>query len=772
MTRLIVLISLALGPGGCILEDNPLFAGDAGDTDSGTDSGPTSGGTGTGTGMTTMPTSTSPMTGDTGDTDTATTGGDDGGSGIGCDDPDDCRTLHIGPMENTCPHMADGAMTDVCDYEGSFALRLAVAAIDYFDEPGLIVMHDNAGTPAEYWGSVDVPGDTTIRAAGGTAPRDVVVLHTGAAGVLRLIEDNVHLSGFTIACEEGCGSAFTTRVDPKAEGTETGGHLVENLVMAATSPEILGDNSTGAVFESLGPETTVRNCHAWGYFEGTIDLRFAENSTLSHNTFIWFQRIGDAALDASNVDGLEISNNVFASLAATASDIVQADDGTKDLLIAGNVAEGFGSVVTGVTSGDPDVQRHRNALQPLEAESPRAPMFLQGAEAGASSMGVQEGSSLDGVALSGMDNLLPGAFQVRSGLSGPRRTVIRVGEGGCGGEGCDVDTGFENELQFAAWSAWPRSTIELYPSGSPFAGPMEISWPVTVRGMGTDPDDVVVRNEIEDAFLSSLGVWRSGGVLHVLKDIEERTIIENLTVEAHEGEVGVYHEGVGDAMHGDVHAVRRVIVRDVDLKPGELAGPAFYLGDDVSVHDVLVHGGLRSCVRFGQRRYSSHATPISRAFVHHITCRLTVAPDEGLISAFDVAAVDGAIIADAVVELVTPGPVFYAQRRSSGETDPDDALDKPLSFHAEAIAIRNFDTTFDGFTDADGTYDIVALDQVLAAEPLFVSDTDSHLDPLCIGIDSGVDPETLEPRLRLGTSLDGIDRDGLAVDRGAYEQGS
>ena len=770
MTRALVLVSLLSS--GCILEDNPQFAGDTSDTDGGTNSGFTAEGSGRATETTTTPTSTSPMTGATDETDGTTTGGGTGGNGVGCDDPDDCRTLHLGPLENMCPHMADGVMTDVCDYTGAFALRLAVADIDYFDEPGLIIMHDNAGTPAEYWGSVDVPRDVTIRAADGVTPSDVVVMHAGRPGAFRLVEDNVHLHGFTIACDTGCQWAFSTRADPETEGTETAGHLVENLVMAAMAPEVLGSNSIEAAFESLGPNTTVRNCHIWGYFEGTIDLRFAENSTVSHNTFIWYQSLGDAALDASNVDGLEISNNVFASLTRATGDVVLADDGTKDLLIAGNIAEGFSSIVTGVGSGDPDVTRHRNTVEDLAAESPRAPVFLQGADAEASDMGVSGGASLDGVVLAALDSRLPGAYQERSQLSVPRRTVIRVGEAGCGGEGCDVDTGFENELQYAAWSAWPRATIELYPSGSPFSGPMEISWPVDVIGMGSDPADVVVQREIEDDFLLRIGVWRTDGIIRVLEDVGQPVVIENLTVEAGEGQIAFYHEGVGAAMHGDVHEIRRVIVRGVDLAPGDITGPAFYLGDDVSVHDVLVHGGVRSCVRFGPRSSGLSATPTVRAFVHHITCRLTVAPAEGIISAFDVASVDGAIIADAVVELATPGPIFHAQRRGTDDSDPDNALDKPLSFHAEAIAIRNFDVTFDGFADPDGIYDVFAVDEVMDVDPLFVSATDSHLDPLCIGVDSGVDPEPLEPRLRLGTSVDGIDRNGLAVDRGAYEQGS
>ena len=411
----------------------------------------------------------------------------------------------------------------------------------------------------------------------------------------------------------------------------------------------------------------------------------------------------------------------------------------------------------------------------LEAESPRSPLILSDSGLTASSTGATAGVSLDGAELEGLEGRLPGAFQTRSQLSLPRRSVITVGENTCGGSDCDVNQGFENELQFAAHSAWRGSRIEIHPSGEPYAGPVVISWPTELVGVGANPEDVVIEPIFEDEFLEEYGLWfgTEFTIVDVIGGTTGGVKLENFTVAAGANDRGITHEGNDGENVSPPHEISRVILRDIGtLDDDEWASPALYLGDGVIAHDVLVQGEFRSCVRFGPRPYSSHETPESEAFVYNITCRLTKPLVDGnTLAAFEVASVDGGIIANAAIEMAQQGPLFRAQRRSSGDEDPVDADDKPIAFHAEAIAAEGHDVLFDGFTDADGTYTLVAVDAVISGEPFFVSATDSHLDPLAIALDSGIDPSMLNALLSLGTSLDGMDRTTAMPDRGCYEQG-
>ena len=709
------------------------------------------------------------------DDDTGDTDGPNGVGGYGCDDPELCLTFHIGPLEDSCPHEVDGAMTNACDAVGTFALRIAVETLRYYEEGGLVVMHDNAGTAADYVGGVNVPGDVTIRAADGADPRDIAVWHEGEGGLFRLREDNVHLTGFTLVCD-GCTHPVTTRSDPEVEGTETEHHLIENVILAAVVPEHVGSNSVASPIQSLGPESIFRNAHVWGYFEGTVDLTFARDSVISHTTWLYFQNPGsDAVFDVRAGDGVEISNNMFASLAKTVQGVVLANDGTTDLTVAGNVAEGFNEVLSGIADTDSDVTAANNAVGELEVESPRAPLILADSGFEASTTGVAEGVSLDGVELEGLEGRLPGAFQTRSQLSLPRRTVITVGENTCGGSDCDVNQGFENELQFAAHSAWPGSRVEVYPSGEPYAGPVVISWPTEFVGVGANPEDVVIEPIFEDEFLEDYGLWFGADftIIDVIGGTTGGVKLENFTVHAGANDRGITHEGNDGETVSSPHEISRVVIRDIGtLGDEEWASPALYLGDAVIAHDILVHGEFRSCVRFGPRPYGSHETPESEAFVYNLTCRLTKPLIDGdTLAAFEVASVDGGIIANAAVEMAQEGPLFRAQRRSSGDADPVDAVDKPIAFHAEAIAAEGHDALYDGFTDADGTYTLVAVDAVIPGDPFFVSATDSHLDPLAIALDSGIDPSMLNGLLSLGTSLDGTDRETAVPDRGCYEEG-
>lgn len=756
---------------GCILELNPAFVeGGSGSSGTGPDTltgGPTSNG----------PTSGVDTTAGTAEGVTSDeTGTDTGGNppGVGCDDPTTCTTYHIGPVEDSCPHEVDGVMTTACDFVGSYALRVAMSTLEFDDEGGLVVMHDNNGVAASYVGSVDVIGGTTLRAADGLDPGEVRVFSQDTAGVLRLRGDSVHLQGFTVVCRAGGEHAITVREDLETQGTETGEHLIESLVMIGSRPENVGGNSIVPAFQSVGRDTVIRNNHIWGYFESALDLRFATDSVFSHNTVLYYQDIEDgAAIDATQVDRLEISNNVFAALTNPTPAVVSADDSTEELTIVGNVAEGFDVVLGGLEPTTPGLTVADNTLGPLPMESPRNPFALSDADLAASAMGTVGGTSLDGVVLADAGDRLPGAYQARSPLSLPRRTVITLGEGTCGGQPCDITKTFDNELQRAVWSAWPGASVEVYPSATPYAGPAVISWPTDLRGMGTQPDEVVIRYVIEDDTLYGDGVWAGKyTVLDLTRSMSEPTVVEMLTIEAGEDQNGIYHEGRGSANLVGRHVIRRVILRDDGAVAGAPADEALYIGNDVVVHDVLIDGGYDACVQFGPRSGTWSATPPTTAWVHHLTCRLTEPEiSANPIEAFKIASVSDVVIADVVVDMVEPGPLFIAQRRSSGDTDPMVALDVPLSFVAHSISARGFGALYDGFSDMDGMYTLTNVDTVGVMEPLFVGPLDLHLAAGAVGIDGGVDPSTLEPGLSLSVSVDGVDRTGQVPDRGAYEQG-
>ncbi len=756
--------------GGCILEDNPLFVESAETGGSGSSGGtttplPTT--DSTDPTLTTSADSTGTTSGDP--SDSSDTGGPPLPEGPGCNDPSVCTVLHIGPIEGSCPHEVDGVPTDECDEVGAYALRIAAATLEFQGGGGQIIMHDNGGIPASYVGSLDVARKITIRVADGLSPEAVVVFSQDTDGVLRMRGDEVHLQGFTVACRAGGDWALTFRTDFDTEGTETSGHLIEGLVMAGTRPENVGSNSIVWFLQSLGSDTIVRNNYVWGYFEGTIDMRFASRSVFAHNTVVYYQAQSGPLIDASEADDLEISNNVFASLTHPTEVFVSANDSTTGLLMVGNWVEGVSNLLGGLETTDPDIVYEDNVGGPLELQSPRNPRVLADSTMTASSMATSEGVSVDGVDLAGAAVVLPGAYQNRSTLSLPRRSVVTVGESMCGLGPCDFTKTLDNELQRAAWSMWPGGTVEVHPSVTPYAGPVVISWPITLRGMGQQPDEVVVVRDIEDGVLDGVGIWDGKDVVvDLTRNMGSASLVENITIDAASDQIGLYHEGSTGAQR---HEIRRVILRDDGTVAGDPAAMALWLGNNVVVHDVLVHGGYRSCVRFGPRASGSQTTPAVTAWVHHLTCRLTEAvPRESTVAAFEVAAVANVVIADAVVDLFEPGPLFRAQRRSSGDSDIT-ALDIPTSFVAHSISARGYDVLFDGFTAMDGLYTLTAVDMVGAMEPLFVDALDSRLMVGAVGIDGGVDPNTLELGLSLGVTVDGIDRLGLTPDRGAYEQG-
>lgn len=704
----------------------------------------------------------------------------------GCDDPAVCTTFHIGPASGTCPHEVDGVPTDECDWDGDYALRIAAATLELDGGGGLIVMHDNSGETASYVGGLDVARKVTIRAADGLPPDAVRVFSQDTSGVFRLRGDGVHLQGFTIVTRANAEWAIAMREELEgetqereashSEGTETGGHLIENLVIAATPPENVGSNGIESVFQSVGPRTVIRHNHIWGYFEGWLDLRAAAGSVLSHNTVLYYQAFGGPALDATDVDGLEISNNVFASLTRPAEAFVEVNDSTSGLVVVGNVLEGFEQGLAGADLLDPDVTYGDDMPGLLQMESPHDPRPLNGSTQFASAMAVSEGTSLDGVDLaSPLEAVVSGAYQMRSELAGPRRTVITVGPQMCGSAPCDVTQGVDNELQRAAWLAWPGSTVEVYPSGTPYAGPVVVSWPIDLRGKGDRPEEVVIARQPEDRVLLEDQTWDGKDVVvDFTREMGAPTVIEMLTIEAGPEEVGMYHEGSNGVELEGRHEISRVILRDSGVREEtDLADAAVYVGDDVVVHDVLIHGGYETCVRFGPRAYGGTVPPTT-AYVHHLTCRLTQAPqpeEEASLAAFEVAAVTGVVIANVALELVEPGPLF----RAHGSRDDDGmAEDIPTDFEAHAILAKNYDELVDGFVDTEmgeGRYFLGLVDLPMG-EPLFVSETDSMLSPGSVGIDGGVDLSMLEVGLSPGVSLNNEDRSMRMdpTDCGAYEQ--
>ncbi len=743
--------------GGCILEDNPAFVDGAG-TVGGTAGAVTSGDI------------------DPTEADSTGTGSDGGGTPeAGCDDPSVCPTYHVGPVAASCPHEIDGVATTSCDFFGRYGLRVAVATIDFTEQSAQVVLHDN-GVRSTYVGGIDVPGDTTIRTAEGVPSGSVTVVSQDGPGVLRLRGDGVHLAGFAVMCEVESEWAITVRSDLETEGTETSGHLIENLEIISIRPQDVRNNAIEQWFQSIGAETVIRNNHIWGYFEGTLDMRFATDSLFSHNTLVYYQPLfAEAVIDARDVDGLQISNNVVLSLSQPVDALISANAGTAGLRVIGNAVEGATAIMGG--NGSADVDDIDNTIGALELGSPRDPRVLADSSLRASSLGTSEGTSVDGIPLSSAETTLPGAYQSRSALSLPRRTRITVGEGQCGGDPCDVTKGIDNELQYAAWSTWPGGSIDIAPSLTPYAGPMIISWPMNVGGAGSSPEEVVVRRERENERWGEHGLWSGKDVvIDVLGSMSAATLVEMLTIEAGPNEIGIFHEGLGEATIKGQHGMRRLVLRDAGNITGDPADIAVYLGHDVVAHDILVHGGYDTCVRFGPRPWESSPTPTTAAFIYNITCRLTEPVPErdvartGPMAAFELAAVDGAVIANAVVELAQDGPVFRAQRRSSEENRPT-TQDAPVAFIANSITVIGHSGLYDGFEANPEVHQLIDVTSVEDQVPLFISATDSHLTEESGGIDGGVYPSELNPPLPVGVSVDGISRNERIVDRGCYEEG-
>lgn len=689
-----------------------------------------------------------------------------------------CRDYHIGPAPDTCPHDdGSGGQTSACDFTGADGLDNAVAAAPA--EGARFYVYDNNGTPAEYVScELPIPGDSYLGAAPGVDPANVLVScewpnPSGASnGVIHLAGDNIHVERLTIILMHDAKTALSAWSAYDDPSDPTGGHLLNNIVAIAIYPELWGWNGIQAPVY-LGPDMTVRNCHFYGYFDNELNFAYSDNTRLLNNTMIYYQDCG-GEWDLSGTQGVVIANNVVLSLTRTQALLLRADAATTALNVSGNVVEGFDQLLSGQNSGDPSIVVENNHLGEAQLESPLNPLFLADSTQTTGTRVPGEGESLDGVGLDGKVNILPGAYQQRSSLSGPRRMLITVGSGTCGTGPCDIDADTDNEIQAAVWSSWPGGEIDVYPQGSPYAGDAIISWAVSIKGMDADPANVVLQSGEEDSFLSHYLLWqRHGGVLNFLKGIDPGVDVENLTIrvdaDAMADERAVTTEGDLDNGPADWHHLRRLIIQSVNSGDGLQQG--LYLSNRVEVTNSLIQGAFASCVTYGLRHAGYEATPQTTGRLVNLTCRLDGTGSHAPQSALDVASVVDSVFVNLAIEIPDTADLFRAQRRTSGDNGAT-ALDVPVSFTADSITVSDYRYYSNGFDSADGNYTRANFDKLAPGAPFFVGPADSHLDAACTSaLDNGVDPASIDGALSAGISLDGVDRAGRSIDRGCYEQG-
>ncbi|HOX47099.1 MAG TPA: hypothetical protein PK668_26130 [Myxococcota bacterium] len=686
-----------------------------------------------------------------------------------------CPELHVGPEPDSCPHeLPDGTPVTTCDHAGAGGLIAASQAAPA--EGARFLLHGQADLPGRFTGPVHVPGGSFVGAAPGVDPAHVVLAAPRDAdnGALQLAGDGVHVDGLTILVVYDNDYAISAWPAAATPAGATRGHLIERVTAFAVDPEVRGTNGIGPPV-ALGDACTVRNCHFYGYFELELQVQGRADVRLVHNTFVLFQANDASPIDASGSRGFTFANNVVLSLAQEEPVLVWADLAAVDLVLSGNLVEGFAGVATGHNPGDPGTRVVDNLLAPAELESPRSPRFLADSAQRVAGPVAGEGTSLDGVELAGLAGARPGAFQRPSALGLPRRQVVRLGRGDCGGEGCDLDAdAIGQDVQEAVWSAWPGAEVQVFPSASPYAGFALLGWPVRLRGMGAAVDEVVLENAYDDALLEGLDVYnRHDATLILLEKIADPVLVSDLTVRldaARSGDNwGVYTEDRAEQADWPPHRLERLRLASSGTELGLYAG--FYLGTRTVVQDSLVWGGFRACVRLGPRNSESNASTPSNAKLVNLTCRLIGVGNQVPQAFLDVAAADGAVFVDLAAESIAPVPLLRAQRRASGDTGAA-ALDPPLSYQAVSVSAKNASALHDGFDAASGSYTETGVELLGAADALFVDEGDSHLAPGSTALDTGVDPGTLDALLAPGTSLDGVDRATvLALDRGCYEQG-
>ncbi|MBW2734844.1 MAG: right-handed parallel beta-helix repeat-containing protein [Deltaproteobacteria bacterium] len=670
--------------------------------------------------------------------------------------------VHVGMSAEGCPHLnALGQQITACDYAGTTAVVAATAAIS--TGGARILIHDDGGQIAHYVGCVSLPAMSWIGAAEGVpAERVLLECGSGRSGAIQLTGDGSRVERLSIfvAVDGGAAiSAWNIDVDAATEPPTSGisaGHLIENVRAFAVVERVDSNGIKGSVY--LGAQSTVRNCYFSGFFQENIGLRAAHGSRVINNSFVTFE--GEPfRVDAQGVRGLIFANNVVVSPAAMGGDLMQASAETEALSVVDNVFEGVGAPVVGLEANTTGHVISGNHLGLASLESPLSPRILADANYPAGTVIPGEGRSLDGVSLAGRHDILPGAFQERSAHSG-RRMVVRVGES-CGAASCDFTPTDANELQRAVWSVWPGGVVEVYPAAGAYAGQAIIAWPLTLRGMGTDPAQVVLDFAPEPSWWQLGKLWdRLSATLAVQGGISSVTI-ENLTVVAGQNSIGLWVEDCVDGLH---HVTRLRVLSTVG---GATHKHGMLLGDGVLAQDTLISGDFASCVRFGPRPFDTRAPGRSTSSLVNLSCQLAtiVSPPE---AAFDVGNVLDALFINVAVEADAPIALFRAQRRSAGDTGIT-ASDPPLSFRVEGLTMRGVGTTFDGFDDASGTYTLVRLQTVAAGAPFFAADGSMVTGSLAI--DAGVNPATIDSSLKAGVSVNGVSRSDRLVDHGAFEQG-
>ncbi|MBW1872406.1 MAG: hypothetical protein JRJ19_10095, partial [Deltaproteobacteria bacterium] len=698
-----------------------------------------------------------------------------------------CPEYHIGPIADSCPHNdPTGSPTTVCDFEGLDGLEDAAVAAPV--EGARFYLYDELGTPTGFAAcSVNIPANSYLGVAQDIDPANVVLAcmsGSSSNGIIELNGDNIHVERLTIVNLAGTHNAITAWPASDEPENATAGHLIENVLGAALHSEYLGGNSIVEALK-LGSDTTVRNCHFYGHYENQWEMTYVNNTRFINNTFVYFQQAGTPSVrpdpdppedSIQGTDGIVFVNNVFLSLTRQEGNMLLGDDTTSNLVVAGNVIEGYTETVIDLDPANLTNDVQGNILGQAELESPYVPKFLTDSTQQPGGLVEGEGVSLDGVSIEGRSDILPGAYQLRSSRSGPRRMTVRVGNANCGANTCDVDVSEDNEIQRAVWNSWPGGTIELYPYDS-YAGNAVIPWGLTLTGMGDQPEDVVLISAEEDPLWSAIEMWeRHNSILTALHRMDIPIVVENLHLivdsDTQSDDRAILIEGSQETGNApaDWHILRRLRIEALaNGTPGLFQ--ALFLGDKVRLQDVLINGDFASCIRFGVRYTESRETPETSDQIINLTCRLTGTGDYAPEAAFDVASIVDAIFINLAIEMDGSASVFRAQRRSTGDTGAT-ALDVPVSYVLQAFTLRGYTTYSEGFDDVDGTYtesDVVVL---ATDDPFFESASDSHLAADCTAIDSGVDPATVDASLSAGVSLGGVDRQSVqAIDRGAYEQG-
>ncbi len=686
-----------------------------------------------------------------------------------------CPFLNIGPAPGTCPHLQpDGTYTSDCDFSGTDGLSDAVDSLS--GGGAAFYLYDDSGAPFVYEAcSLDIPGSSLVSAGDGV-DRDNVLLacrddSTGHNGILQLVGDHVHVQNVTFINLRESNAAISTWPALNHQQGATGGHLIENVIGMALQPELVGVNGIEVPLR-VGSNTTVRNCLFWGFYDHHFFLAGLSNVRLVGNTFVYLQTAGEP-MEVEDSSGIVFANNLVLSLTNTRDLLATASSETTGLVISGNVLEGYADLVSGLDGSDATNLVDGNYLEQAQVRSPLAPLFLADATQLVDGTVPGEGYSLDGVSLDGSINQLPGAYQHRSIHTGPRRMIIRVGDGNCGSYGCDFTPEDENELQRAVFSSWPSGTIEIYPFGD-YAGDAIIPWGLQIKGMGQQAYEVVLKSREEDGLWRQAGMWeRHASIFTVLHHMELPVSIQNMSFvvdsDSQSDDRALMIEGSGQSAPLDWHTLRHLrILSSVGSSPG--LKQALLLGDHVMLDDSIIHGAFSSCIRFGPRSSETKETKPSSGAVINVTCRLDGAGEHEPESALDIASVTDTYFINLAIEMETPGAFLRAQRRSVGDTGTT-ALDTPISYTLNSVTVKGQNIHSDGFDPSDGDYNTTSLVYLNASAPFFVSDIDSHLVDGCVALDGGVDPSIVNENLEAGISLNGVDRKTVtSIDQGCYEQ--